>query len=691
MKHIQRIFTLTQHVGWWYIAAISIAVFLFSAWKSYELYLTPCAASACGNLFQLTFKEAADLNSFGMSTHLYGAIVTILITIQFITFFSIGALLYYYGFKDRVCLFASILLIATGTALGIQPEVFQGSPDMNALLQIVNFTGGLYLFFLFLYPDGHFAPGWLRVPAYFGLVGTIGQYFLQGTLIDPNTWPAVFRTSAFLTLHVLIVYSQARRYRNATTVEQKRQIKWFVASLGSFLIAVPVSLLLQSLDHGLAKMLTWFVFYTGLLFMPFSIGISIFELRLRNMSILFNRTIIYVFMTVFVISTYVIVVGLFGAVLQSNGNVFVSLLATGMAAVLFQPIRSAVQRGVNRLVYGDREEPYTVLSRLTERVELTLTHSSLMQTVVEGLAQALRIPYASIEIEQDGRRIALASHGVAGETASELPLQIQGEKVGVLRLGVRSWRETLPPAKYYLLDDLIRHAGIAVQAVRLQGELQRSRERLVTAREEERRRLRRDLHDGLGVELASIAHKIDGLLYKQQADDETAGKLSDIQEHLRQTISSLRRLVYALRPPALDEFGFAFAVREIAYQFADHPLRVTVETMEELPALPAAVEVAGYRIIQEAVANAIRHSRGSKCEITVRADSHLHIAIKDDGHGFPSNPKAGVGQQSMRERAEEVGGRLSVTSVQGAGTTVAVTIPIWKEGESVRGERQSYA
>ncbi len=634
----------------------------------------------CVNLFQLTGKEAADLNAFGMSPHLYGAVMSILISVQFITFFIVGCLLYYYGLKDRVLIFASILLIASGTALGVQPEVFQPTTHMDELLHVVNFVGGLYLFFLFIYPDGKFVPKWMILPAIYGLVGTIGDYFLNGTILDPQMWPGLFRTGSFLTLHALIVYSQIYRYRTAKTIEEKRQIKWFIGSLASFLVAVFVSILLQNVDHGLAKLLTWFVFYVGLLFMPFAIGISILERRLQQMALLFNKTIVYISMTVFVMSMYVIVVGSFGAAFQSNGNVFVTLFATGLAAVLFQPLRNVIQRGVNRLVYGDREEPYTVLSQLSQRMEATLTHSSLMFQVVEGVTQALRIPFVSIDVEQEGKLRTLASRGIPDGTISELPLYIQGEKVGVLRLGVRSWKETLPPGKYHLLDDLIRHVGIAVQAVRLSDELQRSRERLVMAREEERRRLRRDLHDGLGADLSSISLRIGNIVHSDKVDDVTRGKLISIQSQLVQTVGNVRRLVYALRPPALDEFGFAFALREIAFQFTDTHVHIAVDTEDDLPTLPAAVEVAGYRIVQEAVSNTVRHSMGTSCCVKVWiVKASLCVEIKDNGKGLPLNPKKGIGLQSMRERAEEVGGRITVTSTLDQGTTVFASIPLWEE------------
>jgi signal transduction histidine kinase len=211
--------------------------------------------------------------------------------------------------------------------------------------------------------------------------------------------------------------------------------------------------------------------------------------------------------------------------------------------------------------------------------------------------------------------------------------------------------------------------------VHLTFELQRARERLVTAREEERRRLRRDLHDGLGPQLGSQTLTLTAVRKLLRRDPDAAEMLlADAMTHAEEAIKDIRRLVYDLRPPALDDLGLLGSLRETALQYSHNGLRVTVTAPPSLPALPAAVEVACYRIAREALANVARHAQAKSCTIRLWVNSALHLEVSDDGIGLPPAYRAGVGVVSMRERAEELGGSLVVTSA--AGTTVQATIPL---------------
>jgi signal transduction histidine kinase len=228
------------------------------------------------------------------------------------------------------------------------------------------------------------------------------------------------------------------------------------------------------------------------------------------------------------------------------------------------------------------------------------------------------------------------------------------------------------------LDDLARQAGVAVHEIGLTFALQRSRERLVTAREEERRRLRRDLHDGLGSQLAALhlrAGTVRTLLPPGLAAAD-AGVL-ELQEEIHAAIGDIRRLVYALRPPALDELGLGGALRSLAAQCsASNGLQVQVNAPDQVPPLPAAVEVAAYRIAQEALANVVRHAQAHICQVRFRLADGLCLDIQDDGIGLPAVRQAGVGLRSMRERAEELGGTCVVETVSGSGTRVLVRLPL---------------
>ncbi len=255
-----------------------------------------------------------------------------------------------------------------------------------------------------------------------------------------------------------------------------------------------------------------------------------------------------------------------------------------------------------------------------------------------------------------------------------------GETVGRLLLGPRAGEAGFSHADLRLLDGLARHAGVAVHGVRVMSDLRRSREGLVLAREEERRRLRRDLHDELAPTLAALGLTAATVGELIPADPKAAASANDkLRTAIRATVGDVRRLVYDLRPPALDELGLVEAVRERASRLdGGEGLRVTVEAPEELPALPAAVEVAAYRIVQEALTNVSRHARASTCTVRLACPEgrSLTVEVTDDGVGLPERSRGGVGLHSMRERAAELGGTCEISPASPSGTRVLARLPI---------------
>jgi signal transduction histidine kinase len=354
-----------------------------------------------------------------------------------------------------------------------------------------------------------------------------------------------------------------------------------------------------------------------------------------------------------------------------------------LIAVLFQPLRDRLQRGVNRLMYGERDDPYAVLSRLSQRLEATLAPEAVLPTIVETVKESLNLPYVAIALKQGEAFAVVASSGTLVNDTLRLPLVYQNEKIGQLLLAPRAPGETFSPADRRLLDDLAREAGVAVHAVRLTTDLQHSRARLVTTREEERRRLRRDLHDGLGPTLASLAQRLDTARILVPRDPNAAvALLGDLTAQVKTTITDIRRLVYALRPPALDELGLVSALREHAAHYNEsNGLSISMEAPERLPPLPAAVEVAAYRIVLEALTNVARHAHARTCHIhlELREAQVLYLEVTDDGGGLPKDYHAGVGLTSMRERAMELGGECRIEPGPTHGIRVVARLPLLKE------------
>jgi signal transduction histidine kinase len=259
-----------------------------------------------------------------------------------------------------------------------------------------------------------------------------------------------------------------------------------------------------------------------------------------------------------------------------------------------------------------------------------------------------------------------------------LPITYRDETVGRLVLPADGPRVALSGRDERLLGDVVRQAAFAARTAHLARELQRSREQIVTAREEERRRLRRDLHDGLGPALGGVGLRIDTARNLAAREPAEADKLlKQAREDVTTALADVRRLVHDLRPPALDDVGLAGAVRQQAARLRSPGLTVTVDGGEELDRLPAAVEVAAYRIASEALTNVVRHAKASTCRISLRSDGgRLVVEVRDDGVGIAAGTPAGVGLVSLRERAAELGGDCRIECPDERGTVVRACLPL---------------
>ena len=471
------------------------------------------------------------------------------------------------------------------------------------------------------------------------------------------------------------------RFRRSHGVERE-QLKWLVYASGL--------VILLGLVFGVLSVI-WptdpVVFELGIIaslmsmsLVAVAMGIAILRYRLYNIDRLINRTLVYGALSAGVVAVYVLLVGSLGAVFQSSGNFALALIATGLAALLVQPLRERLQRAVNRLMYGERDDPYTVLSHLSQQLKTTLAPTAVLPSITEAVARTLKLPYVALALNQDNRLEIAATYGLPSGAPLQLPLVYQAETVGRLYVAPRAPGESFTPSERRLLEDIALQAGVAAHAVRLTLDLQRARERLVTAREEERRRLRRDLHDGLGPQLASMTLTVAAARELLRHDMGAADTLlQELAGHTQAAIADIRRLVYALRPPALDDLGLVPALREQAEHYNQAGLRITISAPDHLPPLPAAVEVAAYRIVQEAITNVVRHARARTCTVRLILNEALEVEIKDDGVGMPVGTRAGVGLTSMRERTAELGGTCEIEPAAGSGTSIRARLPLHQE------------
>jgi len=567
------------------------------------------------------------------------------------------------------------------------------------------------------YPGRLLTHGYVENPL--GAMGMVGQ---QLTTYGSLAASKLLASALLLVSTLAALFSPVVRLRRASG-DARQQLKWFlyaavpaVVGLSAFLIEVMISNYTMNSMFGMMGafgMFEKFDIFSGydvsasnifnatsyvpafaLLLLAVFACIAILRNKLYDIDVLINRTLVYGALSACIIGTYVLAVVAMGATFQARGNLAVSLVATALVAVLFQPLRGRLQRGVNKRMYGDRDDPSVVTSRLGRRIEATLAPEAVLPTVVETIAQALKLPYVAILLKEgEGFRRAAAYGSPTAETEA-LPLVYQREEIGHLVIAPRAPGEHFSAADRTLLEDLARQAEVAVHAVRLTADLQSSREHLGTTREEERRRLRRDLHDGIGSTLTGLALQLNAARKLVRGRPEDAEEsLARIEQRTEETIAEMRRLIYGLRPPALDDLGLIPSIHQQAQGqgMVEMPVGTntdgrlenmpsfSMEAPDELPLLPAAVEVACYRIVQEALTNIARHAHAKGCYIRLSVDRGsgvLEVEITDDGVGISGERIAGVGLSSMRERAEELGGALIVERGPEGGTRVLGRLPM---------------
>ncbi|WP_245679119.1 sensor histidine kinase [Actinomadura hibisca] len=504
---------------------------------------------------------------------------------------------------------------------------------------------------------------------------------LAGVALDPLTpplpdwfWPLTIPLcrESFVVAFVLAVAAFVVRFRGAGPV-RRAQLRWMLLAVLLDIVLVAAGEVVAAL--GSPAVVWWvgdalFVLLHAVL--AVAIMVAVARYRLYDVDLLLGWTLLYAGVAAAVVAVDM-------AVFVGVGTVFddplAAVLAAGVVAVVYGPLRLRLQRVVNRVLTG-RGEPYEVVSALARRLEETVEPDELLLEVARVVAASFRSPYVRVELDRADGRTTVVEHGRPRADAVVLPFGYRGAPIGRLALVPRTGPRS-SDADQRLLADVVRQAAAAARATALTEELRRSREQLVTRIAEERRRLRRDLHDGLGPSLAAAALKIEAARNLAPRDAGAAdGTLREVRGDLAGVLADVRRLVHDLRPPSLDRFGLAGAVERQADRFRSRTLRVTVGCSGDLGALPAAAEEAAYRIVGEALANVSRHARAGSCAVRLSAgEDALEVEVVDDGRGVPASAPAGVGLVGMRERAEELGGDCAVTARPGGGTSVRALLP----------------
>jgi signal transduction histidine kinase len=527
-----------------------------------------------------------------------------------------------------------------------------------------------------------------------------GLTFLKGAITTGDSTTALNGATWFVGLAILLVAAAAPVMRmRRSNREQRQQLKWIAyAVLTTTVAVVPISFLAGTVLPSWAFDVPIVVGFGVAL--PVAAGIAIFKHRLYDIDVVINRTVVYGSLAVFITAVYVgIAVGI-GALIGGGGkpNLGLSIFATAIVAVGFQPVRERVQRVANRLVYGKRASPYEVLSQFSERVAESVAVDDVLPRMARVLAEGTGAQRADVWLRSGSVWRDAAMWPVGGAAFAPTPavdgnlpsssggdrmvaVRHQGELLGALSVTKRSG-ESLTPVEENLLSHLAGQAGLVLKNVGLTADLQArleelraSRQRLVTAQDEERRRLERNLHDGAQQHLVALKVKL-GLAEMLLGRDPERARvtLDQLKSDADEALDTLRDLARGIYPPLLADKGLGAALESQARK-ATVPVAVDADGIARYS---QDVEAAVYFAVLEALQNVQKYAGASRALIRLREESgELHFSVDDDGRGFDvATTPTGTGLVNMGDRVDALGGQLEVTSTIGTGTSVAGRIPV---------------
>jgi signal transduction histidine kinase len=504
---------------------------------------------------------------------------------------------------------------------------------------------------------------------------------------------------------LLATLSLVARYRQGSR-EIRAQLKW-LTSAGAALFLSSASLFVLGTMLNLTVPAAWLGAIGTIIFLPFAIALAILKYRLYDIDVVINKTLLFGAMAAFITLVYVaIVVGIGHLVGQgSKPNLGLSILATALVAVAFEPVRERVQRVANRLVYGKRASPYEVLSQFSQRVADVYSSEDVLPQMARVVGEGTGASRADVWI-QLGDAIAPAASWPMGdgpppppvEITGQLPTSVPGvsrivpvrhqsELLGAVSINKRPG-EALTPVEEKLLADLAAQAGLVLRNVHLTTELQTrlteisrqavelraSRQRIVAAQDAERRRLERNIHDGAQQNLVALTVKLRLAINLAKRDPERArDSVKALEDESDQALATLRALASGIYPPLLREQGLVAAVRAEAEKMAV-PTNVAADDVDRYP---PDVEAAVYFVCLEALQNVTKHAKASQVQITLRSRTmDLSFDITDDGTGFDvTKDGKGSGLRNMSDRIDAMGGRLEIRSAP-EGTTVSGMVPM---------------
>jgi len=689
--------------------------------------MTPRAAFWCAcSIWALTLAATATALVYSAVRPLPASLVNLqgsrangVVGIVFITgFATVGALLVWKRAGNPI----GWLLSATGLsyAAGAFEVLLAHFPSA---LTFVNWSGWIWLvglgfavFVLLLFPTGHLPSRRWRPVAWAAAAGlaawVLGNAFAPRIVSANTPTPNPIGVPApagnvFLVLAIggmlliaatglAAVISLAFRYRRASTVERE-QLKWLVYAGALIVLALLAEPFAEPMvgPGNASSNLQNAVSTGGAALIPCAIGIAIFRYHLYDIDVVINKTLVYGSLAAFITAVYVAIVVGVGSLVAQHGNrasLWLSIAATAVVAVAFQPVRARIQHLANRLVYGKRATPYEVLAQFAGRTAGTYATEELLPRMARILAEGTGASRADVWLQAGGvfRDDATwppgappfpeASAGPAGDLTVPgadrvLLVRYQGEVLGALSV-IKRPGESLTPAEVRLLADLAAQAGLVLRNVGLWEqltarleEIRASRQRLVAAQDEERRRIERNIHDGAQQQLVALTIKLnlaEGLI-GTDADGERE-LLAELRQEAAGAVEDLRDLARGIYPPLLASQGLVAALQA---QAAKSPVPTSLDT-DGIERYPQDVEAAVYFCVLEALQNVAKYAGASRARVRLEASGdQLLFEVADDGAGFDRGTKAfGTGLQGMADRLGAHGGILDVRTSPGTGTVI---------------------
>jgi len=591
----------------------------------------------------------------------------------------------------------------------------------------------LLFFLILLFPDGRLpsrrwrpvlwaicvvAVGWLAAQLQGGttIVGGLTNAVQAAGATYPNPlgifprhgWFSAFVGATFvlaLITGVLVLASVFVRRRGAGA-ELRQQLAWlgYVGVMTALWAAVLItaSLITGGGNSWLGTVIWSFLVLTPMVGIPLACAVAVLRYRLYDLDVVVKKTVVAGVVAAAFTAIYAVVVVVVGAATGHSGSSALTFAAAALAAVVLQPVRARAGLLADRLVYGRRASPYEVLSEFAGRIAGTYSTEEVLPRMARMLAEATGAERAEVWLRSGGAERLEAAWPPAAEPAGaradraaaegpdgrshDFAVEHQGERLGALRVTC-SPREPLTPAGDRLVRDVAAQAGLVLRNVGLIDDLRASRQRLVSAADQARRGLERDLHDGAQQQLVALRISL-GLARQVLADSpaEAAELLTQTEQQAGEALAEMRDLAHGIYPPLLADLGLGAALQAQARKAG---IPVAIEA--EVGRYPQDVEAAVYFCALEALQNVAKYARASQAWVTLGQDGpYLVFTVADDGTGFDrATTPAGTGLQGIADRLAALGGTVGVDSAPGHGTRVTGRVPATAHDASTNGHGTS--